>query len=317
MSEVPTIDTPRLRLRAFRPDDAPDLAQLLNDAEVVRHLRVVPFPYTLAHADEFIRSTAGKGPLTVGSCWAIELKEAAELCGCVGLRPDGHDARVMEIGCWVARARWRQGIAGAAVPKAVDYALAVLGSDRVSAVVAAANPGSRRVLEKAGLHPVGSVEAFLVARDQVLTKIMYTLSRGEWLTRRSKPIVPVVAVVLIDADDRVLLAQRPAGKVMAGLWEFPGGKIEAGETPETALIRELREELGVDTEASCLAPLTFASHSYPDFHLFMPLFVCRVWKGRPTAKEHQALKWVPIPRLSDYPMPPADLPLVAMIRDIL
>jgi 8-oxo-dGTP diphosphatase len=134
---------------------------------------------------------------------------------------------------------------------------------------------------------------------------------------KSKPVVLVAAVVLIDADDRVLLAQRPEGKAMAGLWEFPGGKIEPGETPEAVLIRELREELGVDTEASCLAPLTFASHAYPDFHLLMPLYVCRVWKGTPQRREHAALKWVPIPKLAKYPMPPADVPLVAMIRDYL
>ncbi len=127
----------------------------------------------------------------------------------------------------------------------------------------------------------------------------------------------VSAVALIDVEGRVLLAQRPEGKSLAGLWEFPGGKVEAGETPEAALIRELREELGIDTWKSCLAPLTFASHSYDAFHLLMPLFACRRWEGIPTAQEGQTLAWVRPERLRDYPMPPADLPLIPILRDWL
>lgn len=127
----------------------------------------------------------------------------------------------------------------------------------------------------------------------------------------------VSAVALIDVDGRVLLTQRPAGKTMAGLWEFPGGKVDAGETPEAALIRELDEELGIGTWASCLAPLTFASHSYDGFHLLMPLFACRKWTGIPAPREGQALKWVTPARLRDYPMPPADIPLIPILRDWL
>ncbi|MGR3615502.1 MAG: 8-oxo-dGTP diphosphatase MutT [Paracoccaceae bacterium] len=129
--------------------------------------------------------------------------------------------------------------------------------------------------------------------------------------------VLVSAVALIDVDGRVLLAQRPEGKSMAGLWEFPGGKIEPGETPEAALIRELHEELGIGTWASCLAPLTFASHSYDDFHLLMPLFVCRKWEGIPQAQEGQTLKWVKPTELRTYPMPAADIPLIPILRDWL
>lgn len=127
----------------------------------------------------------------------------------------------------------------------------------------------------------------------------------------------VSAVALIDPDGRVLLAQRPEGKPMAGLWEFPGGKIEPDETPEAALIRELHEELGIETWESCLAPLTFASHSYDDFHLLMPLFACRKWNGIVSGREGQALAWARPNRLRDYPMPPADLPLIPILRDWL
>jgi 8-oxo-dGTP diphosphatase len=127
----------------------------------------------------------------------------------------------------------------------------------------------------------------------------------------------VSAVALIDVDGRVLLAQRPEGKSMAGLWEFPGGKVEKGETPEAALIRELQEELGIDTWQSCLAPLTFASHAYDDFHLLMPLFACRKWEGTPIAREGQTLVWVRAHDLRSYPMPPADIPLIPIIRDWL
>ncbi|HEY5208471.1 MAG TPA: (deoxy)nucleoside triphosphate pyrophosphohydrolase [Stellaceae bacterium] len=131
------------------------------------------------------------------------------------------------------------------------------------------------------------------------------------------PVLLVVAVALIDVDGRVLLAERPAGKPMAGLWEFPGGKVHDGETPEAALIREMNEELGIDTAASCLAPLTFASHAYAEFHLLMPLYVCRRWQGLVSAREGQRLAWVRAERLDRYAMPPADKPLIPILKDLL
>jgi 8-oxo-dGTP diphosphatase len=130
-------------------------------------------------------------------------------------------------------------------------------------------------------------------------------------------IVLVAACALVDADGRVLLAQRPDGKAMAGLWEFPGGKVEGNETPEQSLIRELQEELGIVVNEACLAPLTFASHAYPDFHLLMPLYVCRRWEGQVTAIEGQKLAWVKPNRLRDYEMPPADVPLISHLMTLL
>ena len=135
--------------------------------------------------------------------------------------------------------------------------------------------------------------------------------------RPALPIILVAAVALVDVDGRILLARRPEGRPLAGLWEFPGGKLTAEETPEAALVRELREELAIDITESCLAAFTFASHTYSDFHLLMPLFLCRVWKGRPTPLEGQVLAWVRPLAMRDYPMPPADAPLVAMLRDWL
>lgn len=139
----------------------------------------------------------------------------------------------------------------------------------------------------------------------------------ETLENKKIKILHVVACALIDGDGRILLAERPKGRSMEGLWEFPGGKIEEGETPEKALIRELNEELGIDTSENCLAPFTFASHLYDEFHLLMPLYICRKWKGHIIGKENQNLKWVKPNKLSDYPMPPADIPLIAMLRDFL
>jgi 8-oxo-dGTP diphosphatase len=130
-------------------------------------------------------------------------------------------------------------------------------------------------------------------------------------------LVLVAAVALIDADGRALLSRRPEGKALAGLWEFPGGKVEAGERPEVALIRELKEEIDIDVAESCLAPLTFASHAYDDFHLLMPLYVCRRWIGAVRALEGQEVKWVRAKSLRDYPMPPADLPLIPHLQELL
>lgn len=132
-----------------------------------------------------------------------------------------------------------------------------------------------------------------------------------------RDILLVAAVALIDRDNRVLIARRPANKEMAGLWEFPGGKVRDGETPEAALVRELREELGIEVCEPCLSPFTFASHAYPAFHLLMPLYLCRTWDGEITPNEGQEVKWVRASRLGDHPMPPADRPLLPMLRDLL
>lgn len=144
-----------------------------------------------------------------------------------------------------------------------------------------------------------------------------TASGSARIKRKSVPIVMVAAAALVDADNRILIAKRPEGKSLAGLWEFPGGKVEPGETPEAALVRELEEELSIEVCESCLSPFTFASHTYENFHLLMPLFLCRKWDGEIVAREHPEIAWVRANRLNHYPMPPADIPMIPFLRDLL
>lgn len=309
----------RLVLRKPVMDDASRFVRLLNDKQVVEHLSHVPFPYTEEDAADFIHSATTGGPLDIGDAFVVEERSSNELIGAIGVRVfDLSDVSIGEVGYWLGRASWGRGLASEAVATLLPACFAS-GVSRATAHVNEENVASRRVLEKNGFRAAGVAELWMPARGRAATSIMMALAADEWrgLTADDPPILTVVAVALLDGDDRVLLAQRPSGKSMAGLWEFPGGKIQPGESPEAALIRELQEELGVDTEQSCLAPLTFASHRYDDFHLLMPLYVCRVWQGVPRGREGQQLRWVALTKLADMPMPPADIPLVAMLRDYL
>jgi 8-oxo-dGTP diphosphatase len=310
----------RLVLRSPTMDDVPSCVRHLADESVVAFLSHVPFPYTEDDAVAFVQSALGEGPLPVGDAFVIEDRVTGAMIGTIGVRPmdlpDG--TRIGEIGYWLARDLWGKGLATEAVSALVPHCFGD-GLVRVTAHVNEENAASRKVLEKNGFAPIGLAELWMPARGRSNLSILMALDKGKWHQAGGNevPILTVVAVALLDGDDRVLLAQRPDGKAMAGLWEFPGGKIEPGEAPETALIRELREELDIDTEESCLAPFCFASHRYDSFHLLMPLYVCRVWKGQPQGREGQQLQWVPVKRLQDMAMPPADVPLVAMLRDYL
>ena len=247
--------------------------------------------------------------------------------GCIGIRLD-LKPRVGNLGYWIGRRYWGHGVATEAVTRFSRWALANLDLDHLEASVIADNPASAAVLRRAGFREAGTGEAGFLARGGKHPVLHFEARRNDLSPPAptsaqtaappgAKRIVLVAACALIDVDGRILLSRRPEGKAMAGLWEFPGGKLEPGETPEAALIRELHEELGIDVAESCLAPFAFASHAYDKFHLLMPLYLCRRWSGRPESRENQTLAWVPPRRLTEYPMPPADKPLIPLLRDFL
>ena len=324
------LDTERFLLRPLRATDAAELHRLVNDWEVAKTLARVPFPYSRDLADDWIGSTAER--IAAGEAYHLAIARRADdvLVGCVGLTCD-REGRSAELGYWIGRRHWGQAIAPEAAGRLSRWALANLDLDRNVASALTDNARSAAELKRIGFRETGEGKQDFLSRGRAMPVRLFEAGRGDMVVDApaAAPAVPalpegtgkrillVAAVGLIDADNRVLLARRPEGKPLAGLWEFPGGKVHAGETPEAALIRELREELGIDVTEACLAPFTFASHAYESFHLLMPLFLCRRWSGQVTAMEGQALAWVRPQRLADYAMPPADVPLVALLRDFL
>ena len=307
------IRTERLLLRPLEPADATAVTRLVNDYAVAGNLARVPFPYRDGLAQEWIAST--RTQIDSGEGCHLAITRDDTLLGCVGLNfPRG---RAAELGYWVGRRHWGQGVAREAAAALCDWASRELGVTRFEASALLDNAASQRVLAAIGFREAGQGAQPFLSRNRNMPVRYFTREAAAPAPAAPKPLLLVVACALLDTEGRVLLAQRPPGKAMAGLWEFPGGKLAPGETPEAALIRELHEELGVDTHASCLAPLFFASHPYADFHLLMPLYVCRKWQGRPQGREGQKLAWVRPAALKDYPMPPADVPLVALLRDWL
>jgi 8-oxo-dGTP diphosphatase len=306
------LETRRLLLRAPRLEDVDAFTRLLGDEAVVHYTARIPHPFTLEDAREFL-SRPSTGDEIV---WVITARADGAVLGAIGLDalqvPEGP-----ALGYWLGRPFWGAGIMSEAVARVLRYAFEDMVAAKVRSNAHPDNLASRRVLKKSGFTFTGSGTIDAPSRGGTMAVENCEIARQRWLRDLAVPVVLVSAVALVDADGRVLIARRPDGRAMAGLWEFPGGKLQAGETPEAALVRELREELGIDTTQSCLAPIAFASHAYADFHLIMPLYVCRVWKGAITAREGQELAWVRPARLAGYPMPPADQPLVAQLRDLL
>jgi 8-oxo-dGTP diphosphatase len=323
------LTTERLRLRPLRADDAASLHRLVNDWEVAKTLARVPFPYPRDLADEWIAST--RAQIAAGTAWHLAVTREEDgteaLLGCVGLTLDTKNPREAELGYWIGRRHWGQGLGPEAAGRLAHWALANLEIDRLVASALVDNERSAAVLRRIGFKESGAGSQEFISRGGLMPVRLFAATRMDIAVEAAapveaapatgKPTLLVAAVALIDSEGRVLLARRPEGKPLAGLWEFPGGKVAPGETPEEALIRELREELGIDVSAACLGPFTFASHTYEKFHLLMPLYLCRRWQGQVTAMEGQALAWVRPVRLGDYAMPPADIPLVAMLRDFL
>ncbi len=317
------LKTERLTLRPYRAEDAAELHRLINDWEVCRSLAAVPFPYSRDLADEWIESSLTS--LADGSAYhlAITGKEGTQevIVGGVGLRIDAA-AGSGRLGYWVGKRFWGHGVASEAAARLARWALANLDLETLEASVATDNAASIAVLKKIGFSHVGDGTEHFRSIDADRPVLRFAAGRDELFgvpeaQEGEKPLLLVAACALIDIDGRVLLARRPEGKRMAGLWEFPGGKLLPGETPEAALIRELKEELGIEVAGNCLAPFAFASHPYPTFHLVMPLYLCRRWRGRPQGREGQTLAWVRPDKLTDYKMPPADKPLVPLLRDFL
>ncbi len=325
--------TERFVLRPLRAEDAPAVHRLVNDWEVAKNLARVPFPYPRELADDWIASTHRQ--IAEGSAFHLaiigEEKGAEVLVGCAGLTLD-REGREAELGYWIGRRYWGHGVAPEAAGRLARWGLANLPIQAIHASALLDNTRSAQVLRRIGLREIGQGMQEFLSRGGPMPVLLFHGGREELsgafepepepaapaaAAEATLPIVLVSAVALVDSDNRVLLARRPEGKPLAGLWEFPGGKVHAGETPEAALIRELKEELDIDVAASCLAPFTFASHTYEKFHLLMPLYLCRRWNGVVRGREGQALAWVRPNKLKDYPMPPADVPLVALLRDFL
>jgi 8-oxo-dGTP diphosphatase len=312
----PVLHTTRLTLRPLQSGDAGEFFRLINDWEICRKLPDAPFPYPAALAADWIEAAAADRVAGRAEQFAIIETETGALAGCAGLRLAGEEA---ELGYWLGRPFWGQTYGIEAVRRLCEWAFATLPLRRLTATVAADNEASLHLLARAGFAPSGKGGRIFMCRPgQKLPVKFFALERDVPKdAAMGATVLLVVAAALIDTQGRILLARRPEGKKMAGLWEFPGGKMDPGEIPEAALVRELREELGIEISAADLAPFVFASHSYEKFHLLMPVFLCRRWRGTPVGREGQALAWVAPDRLIEYPMPPADRPLIPMLRDFL
>lgn len=305
--------TAELKLRPPDEDDIPALAHIANDPEIARWTAELPHPYQAQDAEEFVAQAAQDRKDGRDITLLIERVSDRQVIGAINLAHEGEDGR---LGYWIGRKFWKQGYASQAVQRMTRLGFQSLGLERMNAHVMSGNAASCRVLEKAGYTGSDMASCELTGRCKDTPVKLFRLERPAWkMLQQAKPMLLVVAAALLDSDNRVLLTCRPPGKPMAGLWEFPGGKVHAGESPEAALLRELKEELGIDAAESCLAPLAFASHDYDSFHLLMPLFVLRQWKGKPHPHEGQKLAWVGKDKLNGYPMPPADLPLVPILRE--
>jgi 8-oxo-dGTP diphosphatase len=323
-SSPPAEEAPRERLvlQPLAADHAESFHRLINDWEICRLLPEAPFPYPLTQARDWIAAAEADAASGRAQQFAVIDKAGGALLGSAGLRlaPDGKSA---SLGYWLGRRHWGQGLGREAAEQMVRWGFAHLAIDRIDASVATDNAASIAVLRRIGFRETGTGSAVFMCRPGIrLPVVEFAITRegldfGAAPEMAVKPLLLVAACALIDKAGSILLTRRPAGKKLAGLWEFPGGKLAEQETPEAALVRELHEELGIIVREADLAPLAFASHPYESFHLLMPLYLCRRWQGVPQPLEGQGLAWVIPAKLDEYPMPPADRPLIPLLRDFL
>jgi 8-oxo-dGTP diphosphatase len=304
--------TERLVLRPFEPSDAPRLQHLANDIRIAERLSRMPYPYSLTDAQEFIDHSQKAIKKGTSVPLAIIRRSDQALLGGVGLEE--------EIGYWLGFEYWGQGYMKEAVKALLHFAFITLKMTEIQGSARTDNTASRRIFEGFGFRETGIKEAVSRAYEGTKPAVTYALSLKEFLAHYNgikRPIVWVVAGALVNDRGELLLADRPPGKKLAGVWELPGGKLEPSETPELALIRELKEELHIDVSEENLEPLTFASYGYDTFHLIMPLYLCRKWQGIPHGAEGQKLAWVRYEDLIHYPFPPPDIMLTHRLADVL
>ncbi|MCF3946677.1 8-oxo-dGTP diphosphatase MutT [Acidiphilium iwatense] len=320
-------------LRRLEAGDAARFHLLINDWEICRLLPEAPFPYPESLARAWIDTAIADR--AAGRAYEFAILDAASgaMIGSAGLRlaKSGDSA---SLGYWLGRRHWGKGHAREAAGQLIRWGFAELPVATIAATVAEDNAASLAVLRRIGFAETGTGRARFIGRPGERLPVRHFAITREALAFRDpetsqevsgsgrmidamKPLLTVAACALVDKRGDILLARRPEGKKLAGLWEFPGGKLVAGETPEAALVRELAEEIGVAVREADLAPFAFASHAYEAFHLLMPLYLCRRWRGAPEAREGQTLAWVSPARLDEYPMPPADRPLIPLLRDFL
>lgn len=304
--------TERLTLRPLERKDAEALARLANDKRVAENLARLPFPYTLQDAHHFIDYTKEAMKEKKHIILAITRRDDQTLMGVIGLEE--------EVGYWLGHEYWSQGYGKEAMKGLVHFAFLTLKKDHLSASILQENIASWRIFEGLGFKRMDIKECTSVNYEGTKPGFLYALSREAFLKECmaiKRPIIWVVAGVLLNEKGQILLTTRPAGKKFAGIWELPGGKIEEGETPEQALIRELKEELDIEVKEENLEPFTFASYPYESFHLVMPLYICSTWERTARGVEGQRLAWITYKDLNQYPVPAADILLCHQLGDLL
>jgi len=306
------IATDRLTLRPLEENDAVHMAALLNDKCIAETTARIPYPYKLRDAHQFIGYAQDGIQQGTYVIWAIIRRSDQTFMGVISLEE--------EVGYWLGVKFWEQGYGKEAMRALVLFAFSVLEQEKLEASVLENNTGSRRILEGLGFTQTGMKGMTSLVYEGAKPAVTYMLPRKDFIEHYNaleRPLVWVVAAALIDENKNLLVAERPEGKALPGVWELPGGKMEVGETPEQALIRELKEELHIDVQEEDLKPLNFVSYRYDRFHLIMPIYLCQKWTGVPQGMEGQKLMWISYADLAHIPIPPADILPAHRLADIL